>query len=55
MKLINISWITNSVSNLLSFFPCYLSSPNVGLTDPETYNPNARGQMPVEGATRCGP
>ena len=32
---------------LFSLFLCYLPFPNVGLTPPRTYNPNALGQMPV--------
>ena len=34
----------------LAFFFMYLSSPNLGLTPPGTYNPNARGSDACRGS-----
>ena len=35
--------------NVFFFFFVYLPSPNLGLTPPETYNPNARGSDACKG------
>ena len=46
--------IPTILSYFLSFFFIYFPSPNLGLTPPGTYNPNARGSDTCRGATGYG-
>ena len=47
--------IKRVILEYFSLFVWYLPSPNIGLTTPGTSIQMPVGQMPVRGATDCGP
>ena len=51
-KVLNIKLYPFDQAKCIIFFRCFLSSSNVGISHPGTYNLNASGSDPYKGSNR---